>query len=124
MLEMRKIAERTAHPSGALTEGWDNLHAAAAQVAQLADLAAESATADLAALLNDATEWQREMVWTGIEDIAAMMRPGLTALRTITSRGQDASAPALALWREFHAARGAVLALVQREPAADAPGVA
>jgi hypothetical protein len=34
-------------------------------------------------------------------------------LATLTARGQDTSAPALALWREFHAARASVLAALQ-----------
>jgi putative intracellular protease/amidase len=46
----------------------------------------------------------------GLADIDAMLVPGLSALATLTARGQDATTPALALWREFHAARGSVLA--------------
>jgi len=64
-------------------------------------------------MLDEASEWQRQMASQGIEDIDAMMRPGLTAIATITQRGADVQAPAMTLWREFHHAREAVLALVQ-----------
>ena len=47
-----------------------------------------------------------------IGDIDAMLQPGLAALRAIAERGQDTTAPAIALWREFHASRSALLALV------------
>jgi hypothetical protein len=47
-----------------------------------------------------------------IGDIDAMLQPGLAALRAIAARGQDTTAPAIALWREFHASRSALLALV------------
>ena len=52
----------------------------------------------------------------GLEDLNAILEPGLAALRTIRSRGQDTTAPALALWREFHALRSALIALAE-EPA-------
>ena len=113
---MRETITRAEEPTGSLAERWEEIHSAADQLAQVADLAPEGFDEDLAgfpAMLGEATEWQREMAWQGIEDIDAMMRPGLTALATITARGQDASVPAQALWREFHHARGAVMALVQ-----------
>ena len=52
-----------------------------------------------------------------------MLQPGLFALRAIAARGQDTTAPALALWREFHALRSALLALAppaepEQEPVA------
>lgn len=46
-----------------------------------------------------------------LDDLLAITAPGLAALECIAARGQDTTAPALALWREFHAARAAVLAL-------------
>lgn len=52
-----------------------------------------------------------------IGDIDAMLQPGLTALRAIAARGQDTTAPAIALWREFHASRSALLALVSNAEA-------
>ncbi|WP_354144922.1 hypothetical protein [Altererythrobacter litoralis] len=59
----------------------------------------------------------------GIADLDAILRPGLVSLRTIRARGQDATAPALALWREFHALRTGLLSLAietERETEAEA----
>ena len=56
----------------------------------------------------------------GVEDLDAILQPGLTALRTIRARGQDTTAPALALWREFHALRSALLNLASESAAASA----
>lgn len=117
--EMRELRETAAHaskPLGSLAQRWEDLHASSAQLAKIAALSPEEFAGDIAAfptLLGRANDWQRDMAWQGIEDIDAMMRPGLSALGTITARGQDASAPALALWREFHYARQAVLGLIQ-----------
>lgn len=113
---MRKTAKDAARPVGTLARRWEDLHTTASQLAKLAGLAPEPHSPDLAAfprLLDEASDWQRDLAWQGIEDISAMMQPGLTALSTLTARGQDASAPAMALWREFHAARASVLAAVQ-----------
>lgn len=63
-------------------------------------------------MLGEATEWQRELAWQGLEDIDAMMRPGMAALSSLEGRGQDVTAPALALWREFFNARGAVMSVI------------
>lgn len=41
-----------------------------------------------------------------------MLQPGLAALRAMAARRQDTTAPAIALWREFHAYRNTLLALV------------
>ena len=41
-----------------------------------------------------------------------MLQPGLAALRAIAARRQDTTAPAIALWRECHAYRNTLLALV------------
>lgn len=117
---MRQIAARNSEPVGSLAQRWEELHSTAAQLAKVADLAPEAFGEELSAFpkqIGNAAEWQRTMALQGIEDIGEMMSPGLTALSTITARGQDASVPALALWREFHHARESVLALVQ--PAAD-----
>lgn len=112
---MRETAERADKPVGSLAQRWLDLHSQAEQLAKLAALSPEPFDKELAAfhsLLANASKAQHTLASEGIEDIDAMMQPGLTALRTITTRGKDASAPALALWREFHAARGAVLMAV------------
>jgi len=123
---MRQTAQDASWPTASLTERWEELHVQAEHLAKLAAIAPEAFDRALAAFpdrLAQASEWQRELAWQGIEDIDAMMQPGLTALRTITTRGQDAGAPALTLWREFHAARNAVLEVahdVQTRETADA----
>lgn len=120
MRAMRSAAKQASAPINTMSQRWERLHKTSAQLASIAGLAPEEYAGDLAAfpaMLDDATEWQRTMAWQGIDDIDAMMGAGLAALATVTARGQDASAPAQALWREFHHAREAVLALVQHEAA-------
>lgn len=73
-----------------------------------------------AVLLRDLPAWQRELAGNHIEDMAAMMQPGLAALLATRARGQHANVPAHALLREFRAARDAVLALLP-EPGAMGP---
>lgn len=94
---------------------WAALQDAAAAVAALAGLAAERPSAQLRnfpALIRDAGGWRLELAERGIADLTAIMQPGLTALLAVNARGQDATAAALTLWREFHATRSAILALV------------
>lgn len=103
---------------GSLAERWADLHANASLLAALADLGPEASDAELAAfpaMVGEASEWQRELAWQGVDDIQAMLRPGLVALNTIIARGGDAQAPALTLWREYYEARSAVMALVNPE---------
>lgn len=97
----------------ALVAQWEALHAEAATLAALAGIAQEAAPDGFARLAGDARPWQAALAAQGLEDIAAMLAPGLAALATLTARGQDAAAPALALWREFHGARSSVLAALQ-----------
>ncbi len=101
-------------PHAQFAQNWQRLHDQAGEVAELAGISREKFEGEIAAFpghLCDAGEAAQELAWQGIEDIDAMLQPGLTALRTITARGQDASVPALALWREFHCARAAILRL-------------
>ena len=98
----------------AIEAEWLALHQQAQELAQLARIAAEPAqiTPALGQLIANAKSWQRTLLSQGIEDVAAMLGSGMAALATLADRGQDTSAPALALWREFHAARGALLAVL------------
>ena len=123
MREMRETAIGATRPIASLAERWQHLHEQAGRLAELAQLGKEAPHADSDAFsetLTGAMEWQRELAWQGIEDIDAMMQPGLTALQVIAGRGQDVAAPALALWREFHAAREAVLTVLLGEASRDA----
>jgi len=101
---------------------WAALQDAANVVAGLAGLELERTTPEIRnfpALIRDAATWRRELAERGIEDMAAMMEPGIAALLGVNARGADPRAAALALWREFTQARGAVLALL---PPSDALG--
>lgn len=104
----------------ALSLRWAAVHDAAVAVAMLAGLAPERmdpAVRGFPARARDGAGRRFALVEQGVGDIAAFLQPGLTALLAVNARGQDATAPALALWQEFHAARAAVMALV---PATDA----
>jgi len=115
---VRAAGETTNPPLSTLAQKWTDLHEQAARLAQLADLSPEPYVGALAAFpaqLGEASEWQRELAFQGMDDIDAMMRPGLTALATLTHRGVSAKAPALALWREFYDARSAVMGLAAQQ---------
>lgn len=103
-------APPAAPAAATLAAQWQALHVRAAELAALARIAPEAAPTPLAPLIENARDWQRNLAAQGLADIAAMLTPGLAALATLTARGQDTAAPALALWREFHAARSGVLA--------------
>jgi hypothetical protein len=103
--------------SGASTMSmrWAALADAANVVATLAGLEAERATAEVRnfpALVRDAESWRREQAENGIADLAAVMEPGIAALLALHARGADSRPAAMALWREFVSARGAILALL------------
>ena len=94
---------------------WTVLHDAASHVAALAGLEREPLTPDIhdfPALLREAVPWRRGLAERAIDDMAAVMEPGISALLGIEARGADARPAALALWREFTEARAAVLALL------------
>ena len=93
---------------------WSALHDAAGVVAHLAGLQDERPGSDIRnfpAVIRDCDPWRREAAEKGIDDLAAIMEPGIAALLEVNARGAETQAPALALWREFHAARAALLAL-------------
>lgn len=97
-----------------MAQRWKALEQAGAAVAILAGIGGDAA-ASQSDMLPDAfirvQGWRREALANGLEDLAAIMEPGLAALLAIKSRGNNAAAPALALWREFDAARTALFAL-------------
>ncbi len=103
----------------ALAEALVGLHGKAAAVALLARLAPEPTEirGEIGAVIARARPEQRMLAAQTIGDCTAMLDTGLTALGTLSRRGQDASAPALVLWREFHAARAAMVAVLAGEPA-------
>ena len=94
---------------------WAALQDAAKVVAGLAGLEPERTTPEIRnfpALIRDTAPWRRELAERGIDDMAAVMEPGIAALLGVNARGADPRAAALTLWREFTHARAAVLALL------------
>ncbi len=114
------ILPPAAAPQGAdaapevLAEALVALHGKASALALMARLAPEPVEigGELGAVIARATPWQRVLVAQTVEDCAAMLDSGLAALGTLTRRGQDTTAPALVLWREFHAARTAMASML------------
>ncbi|MCH2487622.1 MAG: hypothetical protein MK010_07775 [Erythrobacter sp.] len=98
-----------------LAARWDAVHVAADAVARLARLGREQsdtgATVPARALAIGG--WRGDRVATAIEDLAFVMQTGLRALLTATSTGRDTAPAALVLWREFQAARDAILAMLE-----------
>jgi hypothetical protein len=94
---------------------WTALEQAARVVATLAGVEPEAAAPaedDLPARIWQADSWRRTRAEAGVADLAAIMEPGLAALLEVNARGADPRPAAAALWREFAAARAAILALL------------
>ena len=95
---------------------WAALHDAARAVAALAGrAAADVAPSDFSTLFAAAHGWRKALAETAVDDLAAVMEPGIAALLAVHARGVSAGAAAQALWREFVAARTAIIALVAAE---------
>lgn len=106
-----------------LSRRWRELHALGQLIAAKAQLASEpfeGRIAEFPDAIVDAAPWHRELSEQALEDIDAMLQPGLTALQAIEARGHDVTAPALALWREFYNAREGLLGLAARSAASAA----
>ncbi|MEJ2409687.1 MAG: hypothetical protein P8Y58_03565 [Novosphingobium sp.] len=103
----------------ALSMKWSALHNAASAVAAIAGAASPPISAEVRnfpAVMRDAGGWRRVMAEQGIEDLSALMEPGLTALLSAMARGASPQGAALALWHEFIAARDAMLRLAPLAP--------
>ena len=95
---------------------WSALHDAASVVATLAGLAPEPRKADVRnfpAQIRDTGGWRKTLAEQGIDDLSAVMQPGIAALLAAHARGVIPSAAALALWHEFVRTRTALLGLVE-----------
>ena len=109
----RATFERTS--ASATSMRWAALADAANVVATLAGIEPERPTAEVRnfpALIRDAQPWRREQAENGVSDLAAVMEPGIAALLAVNARGADPKPAAMALWREFIAARSAILSLL------------
>ena len=99
----------------AMSMKWAAVHDAAAAVGELAGLAPEYRMPDVRnfpAIMRDTGGWRQSVAQQGVDDLAAIMEPGLAALLAVQARGAPVAAAALALWQEFQSARGALLALI------------
>ena len=94
---------------------WAALQDAARVVSTLAGMQPERPTPairNFAAQIRDLDPERRTLAERGIDDLTAIMQPGIAALLAVLARGADPQPAGLALYREFHRARGALLALV------------
>lgn len=101
--------------ASAMSMKWSALHEAAEVLAALAGLATEGTRADLRnfpAMMRDTGGWRRAMAEQAIDDLAAIVEPGIAALLAVNARGISPASAALALWQEFQAARSALLTLI------------
>ncbi|MEP0189291.1 MAG: hypothetical protein ABJP70_03570 [Erythrobacter sp.] len=113
---MRGANPPHAIPVRELHARWSALHDRADELALMAQLATEPRAKKCDAFANladGASDWQRNLAAQALDDIEAMMEPGLTALKFLEQRNQDPCSPALALWREFYSARDAVLTMFE-----------
>ena len=97
---------------------------AAGVVAMLAGITVEPLKPELRhfpATMRDAGGWRRTMAEQGIDDLAAVMEPGIAALLSVHARGINPKIPAQALWQEYLAARNGLMALVPPPGEALAP---
>ena len=94
---------------------WSAVHDAAAAVSEMAGLAPEYRKPDVRnfpAIMRDTGGWRHDLAQQGVDDLAAIMEPGLAALLALHAKGAPGTAAAAALWQEFQSARGALLALI------------
>ena len=111
----------TAEHGAATTAGvrWTALSDAAGIVATLAGadpLADMDEAADFPLRIGNVEPWRQVQAENGIADLAAIMEPGIAALLAVNARGADPRPAAEALWREYRAAREAILALLPPSP--------
>lgn len=114
MLQGAGRAEFGQASASAMSMKWSALYDASGVVAMLAGLQAEPMRPEVRnfpAVMRDVGGWRRDQAEKGIDDLAAIMEPGLAALLAVNARGSNPAPAALALWQEYHVARAALLAL-------------
>lgn len=97
-----------------LAAGWALLHEAGQAIADLAQLGREPmamAPGDFALRAAAGGPVRLALAEQGIDDCAAALHSGLTALVAGAAQGRDGTAAALTLWREFDRAREALVNL-------------
>jgi hypothetical protein len=101
--------------ASAMSMKWSALHDAAEVLAAMAGIATEGMRPELRnfpAAMRDVGGWRRDLAQQGIDDLTAVIEPGIAALLAVNARGISPASAALALWQEFQAARGALLTLL------------
>lgn len=101
-------------PASGLAAGWALLHEAGVAVAGLAQLGGEGtmlAPREFAMRAAAAGPARLALAEQSIDDCAAALHTGLTALIAGAEAGSDTTAAAVTLWREFDRARAGLLAL-------------
>lgn len=101
--------------SGTLAARWTAIHEAAEGITFLAGIPPETENPkvrDFPETVHLHGDWRRELAEQGVEDLIAMLEPGVTALLAVHDSGGDAKAAAVALWQEFLNARNALIRLV------------
>ena len=94
---------------------WSALHDAASVIATLAGVAPEprkSEVRNFPAQIRDTRGWRKTLAEQSIDDLSAVLEPGIAALLAAHARGVTPSAAALTLWHEFVRTRAALLELV------------
>lgn len=100
--------------ASAFSMKWSALHDAAETVALIAGVEAQGMPPQIRnfpVAMRDASASLRDRAEQGVEDMTAVMEPGLSALLAAHARGANPQPAALALWQEFLKARNALLAL-------------
>ncbi len=106
----------TSLPMETLRMRWEAIHTDAQTIGKMAQLAREPITQQIHGcpdLLSNLSGDQRDFALNTLADIEVMLKPGVTALQNMQASGADVTAPALALWCEFHRCRQALMDLVE-----------
>jgi hypothetical protein len=93
---------------------WDTVHAAVEAVTFFAGLTPVEVGPEVRNFpeaMHQCGGWRRDFAEQGVEDLIAMLEPGVTALLAVHDSGADARPAAMALWQEFETARDALIAL-------------
>ena len=112
MLPAVKHGAARAADTTKLASQWDAVHEAAAAIGALAQLGRGDEDDAVKGLPDRALQlggFEYEMVMRGVDDLAAVMQPGLRALLALSAQGQDTTSAALTLWQEFHKSRDAII---------------
>lgn len=93
---------------------WDTVHAAVEAITFFAGLTPVEVGPEVRSFpeaMRQCGGWRRDLAEQGVEDLIAILEPGVTALLAVHDSGADARAAAMALWQEFQTARDALIAL-------------